>query len=327
MKLTERGLVDDGDADEMLAALRAVTGVSGIILAQGPDISSWNRSINRPDEWMAYHQAHMDEDPTVPELTRLPPGQWYVGTRDQRLRGSEFLHQFHRAGMADAAAAKVYSPFRDDLFVVIYRERRQSRFTDEDLLLFKLLYPHLAGALATRRALTAIGLASADGAVASVSLSFPSGELTWSTGGRRFMEERLGPMSPQGWTRLGRAVRRASQRFSSVSLGGRSQVLLPGVRIELARVPPASGETVRLLGLLIAEGDDTPADARPSPAEALLSARQVAIARDAANGMSASAIAEVRRLSVFTVRAHLRAVYQRLGVSSRQALARLLSTE
>jgi DNA-binding NarL/FixJ family response regulator len=143
----------------------------------------------------------------------------------------------------------------------------------------------------------------------------------WSERARTFFAKR----GFRGWAateRLERALLRAADQFHASLALGRTQLLVPGVRIELAGAPPARGETRRLLALILAD-DAMPAER--TPAEDLLTPRLRTIARLAADGQSAPAIAAELRLSVSTVRGYLAEIYQLLGVTKRAQLAAILS--
>lgn len=71
----------------------------------------------------------------------------------------------------------------------------------------------------------------------------------------------------------------------------------------------------------LCEGSDTPAlRARPN----LITAREAEVAVDAAGGLSSSDIADTRFISVRTVDNHLRSVYRKLAIGSREELRELL---
>ena len=86
---------------------------------------------------------------------------------------------------------------------------------------------------------------------------------------------------------------------------------------------PGPGESARLVGFLVDEDDFAPPPERAPPlVEVLRPPRQLAVARDFAAGMTVAAIAETRRISVETVRTHLREIRRRLGVHDCAGVAR-----
>lgn len=148
---------------------------------------------------------------------------------------------------------------------------------------------------------------------------------------RRCIERRLGALDRIGWQKAEKGIVLAARRFSFAHVGGRSAVLWPGLRIDFAVAPPGADEAMALLGFLVEEaGSPTAATGAGAPGipalvQSLLSERQLAVAGDFAAGMDVPTIAEGRRLSVETVRTHLRNAYRKLGVHNRHDLARALS--
>ncbi|HEY3819852.1 MAG TPA: helix-turn-helix transcriptional regulator [Polyangiaceae bacterium] len=324
LPLLRRGLVSDGDAEELFDRLRDTIGATGFALGQDLDYRGWGVFRGIPEQWMRDHTRLRNRDPSIPLLRRTPPGYWYASQRETARQpiDPEFADRFFASGLKEIALAKLYSPFRDDLFFWMVRTDRC--FEEPELALLELLYPHLASALATRRALALLG----DGAATrppSVFVSFPEGAVQADTAARRAIERRTGPLGAIGWQKVTRAIAAAAARFAHAA-GGRSQTLWPGLNIDFASMRPGRGESARLVGFLVDEDDFAPPPDRAPPlVEALLSPRQLAVARDFAAGMAVMAIAEARRILVETVRTHLREIRRRLGVRDRAGVARALA--
>jgi DNA-binding CsgD family transcriptional regulator len=325
MPLLRQGLVSDGDAEELFALLRDTLGASAFVLGQALDYRAWNLHRDVPEGWVADHNRLRREDPSIPLLAGSPSGTWFLLERDFTLsaRRTEIYERWCASGLRDAAIVKLYSPVRDDLYFALMREDRP--FSPGDLALLELLYPHLASALASRRAIALLE----DAAMprhAFVVVSFPDGVVRADVAARRAVERRTGPLGAIAWEKATRAIAVAARGFSHAVGGGRSQVLWPGLRIDFATLRAEPGETARLIGFLVDENDlDEEPDAAPPLVEALLSPRQLAVARDFVSGMAIATIAEMRRLSVETVRTHLREAYRKLGVRGRTALSRALT--
>jgi len=330
VSLLERGIVTGGDAGELLARLARLMGAQAAIAGQGYGMADWNVQNRVPSAWPALHGRYRHQDTTEPIISRSPPGTWL------RIRGDTGLaqletdlnHHFCDQGFTDAALARIYNPFVDDLMLVIYRADGARTFSREDVSVLRALYPHLAGGLAARRALAALAAPASQSmryvlaeSPCYAHLSFPSGNVSWSGAARRLMQSRLGALSGDGWRRLDRMLLRAAVRFHQPVVGGRSQLLLPGLRVELAMVPPRAGETKRLLALLV---EDVAGDDGAQPAEELLSPRQRLVARRLAAGRSVREIAAELEIAVETVREHASEIYRRLGVSTRAELGALL---
>jgi DNA-binding CsgD family transcriptional regulator len=324
LQLLRRGLMSDGDAEELFAQLRDTIGATGFALGQDLGYRGWGIFRGIPEQWMRDHTRLRSRDPSIPVLRCTPPGFWYASQREisRRPIDPEFADRFFASGLKAIVLAKVYSPFRDDLFFWMTRDDRC--FEEPELALLELLYPHLAAALATRRALAFLEDGTAP-ASPSVLVSFPGGAVQADAAARSAIERRTGPLGAIGWQKVTRAIATAAARFT-LAAGGRSRWLWPGLGVDFAALRPEPGESARLVGFLIDEDHFAPPPERAPPlVEALLSPRQLAVARDFASGMTVEAIAQARRISVETVRTHLRETRRRLGVHGRVGLARALA--
>ena len=91
--------------------------------------------------------------------------------------------------------------------------------------------------------------------------------------------------------------------FAEAAAAGRTLGLAQAVELALRPLGPAPAE-------------------RPAPGGEELTARELEVLRHLAAGLSNQAIAEALCVSIYTVQAHLRSVYAKLGVGSRAAAAR-----
>ena len=331
LELTGRGIVTGGDAEELLSVLFKTFAASAGAFTQSFGFRDFMVGVDVRREWIDTYLALRHQDPFIELLATLPPGEAFFtagDTTDQQKRG-EIWHAFRAHGYRDAMQARLYNPLVSDLYMVLYRQDGERPFSRSDRDLFQLVYPHVAGALAARRALAALeepASETLDNVLARLSghawLSLPAGDVSWSAGARALWERRLG-LSARDWHRADDALRASARRFHAALTGGRSQLVFPGIRVEWASVPARPYEKRRLLALMLEEGFEPTAD--PAPAEALLSPRQRAIARLAVGGMSAIAIADELGIKVTTVRGYIREIYGRLGVTTRAELAAALS--
>lgn len=330
LRLCERGVVTGGDADELLSALQVVTRTRGVVIAQEFTFAGWRCTANLTPEWMAAHTRHRDQDPSDLLLRHRPYATPYFVERDtpNEHRHTPLHDAMHGHGFSDVAIARLYSPFRSDLMIALYRFDDAPIFDESDRELLRLVLPAVGRGLSSQRALAALN-APADESLSDALpklgghffLSLPGGAVQWSATARRVLRERLALDGP-GWRRAEAMVRAATMRFLRSAEGARSQRIAGDLRLELAIVPPEKDEQQRILGWLI--DDREPAGS--APAEALLSPRQREIAHAVARGAAVAEVAERFGISVETVRTHLRAIYRRLGVRDRRALVRVLDS-
>lgn len=328
----DRGVLAAEELSQLSTALLDVLGGCALSISSTVGFESWRYDHAIPEAWSRFHVAHRATDPGRYRLGGNPPGTWYLVQQDSTAaeRDIELFHGLPAHALADVAVCRLYSPFADDLFMGIYRPRGERPFDEEDRALLDLLYPHIAGALATKRALACIGapatLVGALEPTAHVFVSFPGPRIHFTRGGRRVFESALGNMTPQGWRRVEGMLGEAAQRFSSANIGGRSQRVVADIRAEMASVPPKDGETRRLLVLLHREREREQDDGvgGSSPAEELLSPVERAVARAAAEGRSAKAVAATCGLTFETTRWYLKSIYEKLGVHNRVELAMLI---
>jgi DNA-binding CsgD family transcriptional regulator len=326
----ERGVISLGDLDEMLESVCALYDGAAIALTQTPDFVGPGHALRLPAAWPTVHLRYQHQDPIVGFLAERPPGSTFSVESDQSpaARELELYTAFRGLGFGDGLVTKIHSPFSEVLYLAIYRERGSKRVSAEDRMLVRLLHPHLAGALAAKCALSHFRAANDAGppprgqAFASVAISYPTLRVDWTRAAKEFVRRRLGASGNREWRRVERMLVRAAERFDRFEVGGRSQVLVPGIRVELANVPPHADERRRVIALLV---DDRAAPTfGQSPAEELLSGRQRDVARAAARGCTTQEIADELGMSVETARWHLKAIFDKLGITRRAELTRLL---
>ena len=162
----------------------------------------------------------------------------------------------------------------------------------------------------------------------AVFVAFPAGRVDLDDEARAVIERYTGRLGTFGWERVERAIAAAARRFAFGQTSARSQVLWPGLRVDFAIIPPRPREKMRLAGFLVEETRDEPErDAAVAPAlvEAVLSPRELAVARRFASGMDLPSIAEALRVGEETARTHLRSAYRKLRVAGRAELAKALA--
>lgn len=326
VSLLRRGIASEGDADEVLAELQKVLGVRGVVLADGWD-SAWHLTRGLPDAYVRDFARLSREDPSRRALLGAPAGTWWCLQRDitPRARASELYASFERNGLRDAAIARLYSPFRDDVALGLYSD--DGPISRAQLGLLDVLYPHLAAACATRRAL-ALMAGGPERDVPAVYVAFPRGAVHVDAAARAVVERYVGRVGAHAWSRVEEAIAALARAFAYGQACARSHVLWRGLRVDFAVVPARPGEAVRLAGFLVEESaGDAQAEAvvAHALAPALLTPRELAVARGVAAGMDVPSIAESLRIGPETARTHLRAVYRKLRVGHRVELAKVLA--
>jgi hypothetical protein len=206
-KLLGRGIVTGGDAEELMGGLTQLFRAQSAVITQGFSFAGWNVAVDVPATWFSLYARHGHEDPSKARLAGSM-GETFLIDRDSTVieKQRELYHHLLDQGFRDGLIATLYNPFVADLAMVMYRAAGSRAFDETDDELFRMLYPHLAGGLAARRALAALEespretlqdvLARLDG---HVFLSYPSAVVTWSP--RRRVDAR-GERGP----RIGAAV-------------------------------------------------------------------------------------------------------------------------
>jgi DNA-binding CsgD family transcriptional regulator len=338
VQLLKRGVVSGADAQDLFHRLESTFDACGVLLGQHVTFEAWNVTANVPDEWVREHKKYQEEDPSADYLGARPPGTFYLFDADlarktdfSRPNRVEHVYPaFRRAGLRDGAISRLYSPFVDDLYFVLYRREGSPPFSEAERAELEALNPLLAGALAARRALAALEAPRDETSAEAMRrlrayafVSWPGPRIAWSEGARDVWRRAYGRILPRAWRRLERVVAAAALRFCSLPVGGRSQLLVGGIRAEFAFVPPERGDDRRMLVLFLEDEPGEPGKGG-APAEALLAPRELLVARAAAGGSSVTEIARANRISPETVRSCLKAVYAKLRVSNRVELAILL---
>jgi DNA-binding CsgD family transcriptional regulator len=340
VQLLQRGIVSGSDVGDLFHRLETAFDARGALLGQHVTFGAWNVAANVSGEWMREHRKYEAEDPSAAYLATRPPGTFYLFDADlaqktdfSRPNPVEHVYPaFRRSGLRDGAITRLYSPFVDDLYFVLYRPEGSPPFSEQERIELELLNPLLAGALAAKRALAALEVPVEETRAealrrirAYVYIAWPGPRVAWGEGARDVWRRAYGRIGARGWQRLERVVAAAATRFCTMSVGGRSQLLVGGIRAEFAFVPPERGEDRRMLVLFVEEEQGEAGQER-APAEELLSPRERLVARAAARGESITTIARASGIGVETARSCLKAVYAKLRVSSRVELAMLLGS-
>lgn len=325
--LLHRGVVDHGDAEELMSLYARSFGAHGIVI--GHDFGRGCAQLDIPPDWPRVHERHRFQDPSAGFLAVAPAGTSFIANRDFPDRARTELNDvFLRADFHDVMIQKFQTAWRDDIYLVAYRRRGMRAFSNDDSTLAYLLHPHVGGALATRTMLSSLardgerGRGAADG---YAYVSFPRLSVTLSARARRVWQQQLGPLSSRAWQKVERVVARAALDFQRGVSAARSRSLLPSLRVELAWVPPHVGERNRVLVLFFAEKPQE--RTLTAPIVELLSPMQRAVALHAATGASNTRIAALLSISLETARTHVRDVFRRLGVEGRTELAALLAAD
>lgn len=328
VSLLQRGLVNDGDADEMVSLMRRNFALSGLALGSDFSYVTWHRIGGDLGDWPRVYTALADQDTTVGPIRAAPPGSWFlIRAADEYHRRAPVFRAFLKEGFQDAAITHLGGLSGDGVSVGLYRERGARNFSDDDDAQLTMLHPLLARALAAKAALDTECLYSAPAEDLSdgfVFLSFPTGEVEWTTRSRRLWEKSLGPISDQGWKRIERALTRAALRKGPAPF---RQHLTRDVAVEFVNVPPQPGQRHRMMGHFFRTPGLPDSVFEPEaqcPGEELLSPRQRVVVRLVCCGWSAPRVARQLGLSSDTVRQHLEQACLRLGAENRVDLARIL---
>lgn len=339
LNLLRDGVAAGAQVGQLLRLLARAVEARSAALALGPDPSSCYRCFNVPQEWIEIYGAHAAElDPLLPILDPAQPmssrpGRWHS------VRSLVTLKELKRAGVwqvartvgiGDVAAVNLFNPFSDSVYIAVFGADHRGPFDSDALSLLDLLSPHIASALASRRALAAIvepaseqlpeALARADGYAV---LHPSSGHAELCLRARTLLQKKLGHLSAADWARVEKMLLAAAHRFCCwpLSLSTRSQRLTAGLRVELVFTASAeNGQT--LTALLLNEPQE--ADGPGAPQEELLTPRQRQVARAAVTGTTIAEIASDLGIHLETARTHLKKAYRQLGVSNRSELATCL---
>lgn len=329
VQLCKRGVATTGDAEELFALLEQATGAAGVVFAQAFTFAGgWCHTRNVSSAWLETHNQHEEDDPAELRLGVEPLGTAYLVQRDTPadFKRTALFAALPEHGFGDVAIARLYSPFRSDLCVGLYRPLGARPFDEADRTSLELLFPMIARGVSSRRSLAMLesvprrpGVAAAD-EWGHVSVSLPAGTIEWSRAARTLLRARLA-VDGVGWARVDAMLVAATRRFLSSAEGARSQRLPGGLCLELAIVPPRARERQRILGWLLPDEDS---GMGVGPASELLSDKQRAVARAAAAGQTVEEMGRAFGVTSETIRTHLREIYRRLGVRDRRALARVL---
>lgn len=321
-----RGIVDDGDAEEMVDLTRRVFDLVGLGFTRDYHWAGNHLIGGDLSRWVDVYPEVGRDDPCSAFLESSPAGTWYLAALQAQHAESETYRAFVREEFADVAIARFDGPDGGVLPCALYRDRVRGRFDAEDLAELESLYPLWAGALQTRSALDSMLLSDegdASRSLGSVEVTYPDGVVHWNRRARVAFESEVGALSPRGWTRVERALRRVVARFSCN--GQRRQRLLGGLTVEVAHLPSCGEEARRVVILFYRHAVPPLGSSAPrTPAEELISDRQRVIARMVVRGLTLPAIAARLDIGSETVRHHLRTVFARLDVRSRHELGELV---
>ncbi|MEM9860917.1 MAG: helix-turn-helix transcriptional regulator [Myxococcota bacterium] len=325
--MLNRGVLSEDDAGELLPLLRKATATDAVIIGQEWGLfGGFFRTEGVPEAWPAVYGRLQHQDPGREYLAARPFGAWYLIVEDSTPEqlDSELHRAFLKHGFIDGAITLLPAA-GSPVALVLYRRQGSKSFDARDRTHLELLYPHLRRAFARARSARAWS-----GEVAGertellrgtphVRIAYPSGKIEWSAAARRLFEERLAIAFDKQQQRLESMV-----RLAAAADVGTPVPLVADLVGEVLLVADDMGKAVEAVVLL--QQVDAPAggEAPLAPAEALLSPRQRRVARLAASGRSLREVGEDLGMSTETARSHLKAVYERLGITERTTLSHLL---
>ena len=82
VRVVERGIVSDGDAEEFFASTLASFRGVALIVAEQHSFSGWNRHQGLPEGWVTGYAGVRCSDPSIDFLDRSPLGSAYLVNRD-----------------------------------------------------------------------------------------------------------------------------------------------------------------------------------------------------------------------------------------------------
>lgn len=320
VSLTQRGLVTEDDIAEFEGLYTQLWNGHGISVGQACFFDPWVRATDISPEWIAEHERLRDQDPASRVLASSPEGTPFSPSQtwDEAAKRSEIYRAFRRHGFADSIVQRYSAPALGDMFSLVLRPRGGKLFDDQDVAVARLLHTHVGGALATRMAIRALGIAGAAAPSFHAFVSFPRLTVTmearaWS-GWRRVLG---GPIGARGKQRVERLIARVALDFHSGKV--RTRRVLPMLRAEAAWVPAQRDESLRALVLFFDEKARAAIHLN-APAAELLSPMQRRVAELAARGATNVEIGAAMQITIETVRTHMKEVMRRLGVERRTEL-------
>jgi DNA-binding CsgD family transcriptional regulator len=362
LALLRRGIVAGGDVDQLLRLLARIASARAALVAVKPVPTHCYRCFNIPKEWIEIYTTRIaDLDPLLPVLdhaqpmsSRPGPGRWHSARSlmtIQELKQTGIWQVARSLGIGDVAAVNLWSPLCGSIYLAVLGALQRGPFTRTALTLLDLLSPHLAAALASRRALAAITepaseqLPEALERVDGHALLHPSsGQVELCPRARKLLQKHLGHLKATDWPKVENMLLAAAHRFCCwpLSLSSRSQRLIAGLRVELVLTHPAestSPDIERTITALLLDEPVPEAESKAkataatrsarsreatTPLEELLTPRQRQVARAAAAGKTTAEIASKLGIHIETARTHLKKAYRKLGISKRSELGSYL---
>ncbi len=322
-----RGVLSESDANELFHVLRRTLEVDAVVISQEwGRFGGFLRSDGVPPEWPAAYAKVAHQDPARAFLGARPSGAWFLIRCDsnQEELNSQLYQTFRQMGFHDGAITQLPSSGAP-VTLVLYRMQHTPRDFGHDRVLLDILSPHLQYAFGRERSARAWQGNAAQqrqGALATLPharLRFDTNEVTWSSAARELFERLLGQPFDRARAKLDRMVAHAVGKDV-----GRPLPIVSGVFGEVLTIRNESGRLVEAVVLFERAALASTTEDALSPAEELLTPKQRLVARLAANGMSIREVAGELELSQETVRTHLKAVYERLGITERSTLTHLL---
>lgn len=311
-------------SDGLLTRLGAVIGFDGAFLAAvDPATLLYTRAFRRgmpPEASGAFLAAELGADDVnqLRQLVRLPSAVGWLdqATGGDRMASSRYRQAMEPYGLGDELRVALLTDGTCWGLLCLHRAQARAGFDATDAVRLGALAPHVAGAL-RRALLTEQASSSIAGDGPGVALLDPDGTVRSSTpAAARWLAELadLDRFRPQ---RLPTVVASVVQRLTSA--GGdldvaRARVLAPSghwLTVHASRLDDPDGSVA-----VVIEPASPTALAPLIVAAYGLTARESEVTRRLLTGLSRKTIASELRISLHTVNDHVKAVFDKTGVSS-----------
>ena len=312
-------------SEGLLARLGVVIGFDGAFLAAvDPATLLYTRAFRRgmpPEASGAFLAAEfgVDDVNQLRQLVRLPsPVGWLdQATGGDRMAARRYRQAMEPYGLGDELRVALLADGTCWGLLCLHRAQARAGFDAADAVRLGAVAPHIAGAL--RRALLiqqACSAIAGDGP--GVALLDPDGTVRSSTpAAARWLTE-LADLDRPRPQRLPTVVASVVERLTSAGAGdlgvARARVLAPSgqwLTVHASRLDDATGSVV-----VVIEPTSPTALAPLVVAAYGLTARESEVTRRLLTGLARKTIASELRISLHTVNDHVKAVFDKTGVSS-----------
>ncbi|MFO0741426.1 MAG: LuxR C-terminal-related transcriptional regulator [Labilithrix sp.] len=327
VSLLRRGVLSGDDAAEVCIEIERTFECVGLSLAFGYRLAAVPLLRNIDPDWPAIYGEHASADPGRRFLARNGPyAVFSVRTHSEAHEFKRPLYDaFTRIGFEDAA---IMQAGRSGAVLCLYRPRGQPTFDAATLTRTASLLPFLELALSCTSALAAIEASPHESQKNALrrldAYAVLRKEDMWlSPNAERLFTSLFIGFGARGRRRIERAIRLAYARFLA-GTGGRVFRLRTDLHAELSLLPrPGADASVIVTFVRPTRIASAPA---ALPCDELLSPTQRRVARALIDGATIPAIAATLGCGHDSVKAHVREIYQRLGVTSRTELVALYTS-